>query len=139
MGLEGSNPKGRPPGTRNRATVLAEQLMEDDAEQVVRAVLGAARAGDMTAARLILDRIAPARKGRPIIFPLPEIETAAHVTQALGAVASLMADGELTPEEASAVASVIETKRKAIETQELQQRVAALEAQAQKTDPANGG
>jgi hypothetical protein len=63
---------------------------------------------------------------------LPEIETPAHVTQALGVVASLMADGEITPDEASAVASVIETKRKAIETQELEQRVAALEAQKQK-------
>jgi hypothetical protein len=43
-----------------------------------------------------------------------------------------MADGEITPDEANAVASVIETKRKAIETQELEQRVAALEAQGQK-------
>jgi len=43
-----------------------------------------------------------------------------------------MADGEITPEEASAVASVIELKRKAIETQELEQRVAALEAQGPK-------
>jgi hypothetical protein len=50
----------------------------------------------------------------------------------LGVVASLMADGDITPDEASAVASVIETKRKAIETQELEQRVAALEAQKQK-------
>jgi hypothetical protein len=54
------------------------------------------------------------------------------VTKAIGAVASLMADGEITPEEASAVASVIELKRKAIETQELDQRVAALEAEGPK-------
>jgi hypothetical protein len=129
---QSGNPNGRPPGARNRATILAEQLMQDDVEGVVRAVIGKARSGDMAAARLVLDRILPPRKGRPISFPLPEIETAAHVTQALGVVASLMADGEITPDEASAVAGVIETKRKAIETQELEQRVAALEAQGQK-------
>jgi hypothetical protein len=30
-------------------------------------------AGDMTAARIVLDRIAPPRKGRPVQFPLPQI------------------------------------------------------------------
>ena len=33
-------------------------------------------AGDMTAARLILDRIVPVRKGRPVRLPLPPVKTA---------------------------------------------------------------
>ena len=42
-----------------------------------------------------------------------------------------MAEGEITPEEAAVAASVIETKRKALETEELD-RVAAIERQLSK-------
>jgi hypothetical protein len=41
--------------------------MQDDAKDIVRAVLEAAKGGDMTAARLIMERIFPVRKGRPSI------------------------------------------------------------------------
>ena len=54
------------PGTRHRATRLAEKLMANDAEDVVKAVVAAAKGGDMTAARLVLDRIAPPCRGRPV-------------------------------------------------------------------------
>ena len=65
---QSGNPRGKPRGTRHRVTLLAEKLMADDTEAVMRAVIDAAKGGDMTAARLILDRIAPARKGCPISF-----------------------------------------------------------------------
>ena len=43
-----------------------------------------------------------------------------------------MAEGEITPDEAAVAASVIETKRKALETEELDRRVAVLEQQLSK-------
>jgi len=125
------NPAGKPPGTRHRVTVLAEKLMADDAESVVRAVIGAAQSGDMTAARLILDRIAPLRKGRPVPLPLPTVETAADVMAALGVTVAAMADGEISPDEAAVVAGVLEIKRRAIETVEIERRIAALEERTQ--------
>ena len=98
------NPAGKAKGTRHRVTVLAEQMMEDEASAVVTAVLEAAKAGDMTAARIILDRIAPARRGRPVKFTLPALETAAEIVRGLGAIITAVADGTLTPDEAAAVA-----------------------------------
>jgi hypothetical protein len=128
---QSGNPAGKPPGARHRITVLAETLMADDAEAVVRAVVDAAKGGDMTAARLILDRISPPRRGCPVSFKLPTVDTAADVSKALGAVMASLACGELTPDEATAISGVIETKRKAIETQELESRIVALEHAAQ--------
>ena len=58
------NPAGMKPGTRHRATRLAEKLMTDDIGDVVKAVVSTAKEGDMTAARMILDRIAPPCRGR---------------------------------------------------------------------------
>jgi hypothetical protein len=128
---QSGNPAGMRKGTRHRVTVLAEKLMADDTEAVVLSVVEAAKGGDMTAARLILDRIAPPRRGSPVSFKLPAIKTAADVTNALSAVTASMASGDLTPEEANAVASVIEAKRKAVETQDLESRIVVLERAAQ--------
>ena len=60
------------------------------------------------------------------------MSTPADVTTALTAIVSQMAEGEITPEEAAVAASVIETTRKALETEELDRRVAVLEQQLAK-------
>jgi hypothetical protein len=75
----------------------------------------------------VLDRIWPVRKGRPVSLNLPSIATSANVVAALGLVAEAVGAGELTPEEGASVAAVLEIKRKAIETAELDARITALE------------
>jgi hypothetical protein len=107
--------------------LLAEKLMEGEAEGVVRKVIDAAVAGDMTAARLILDRIAPPRRGRPVPIALPEVVRAEDVPAALSAVLAAMGCGALTPEEATAVSAVVEVQRRAIETAQLEARLRAVE------------
>ena len=107
--------------------MLAEKLMEDDAENIVRAVVNAAKAGDPTAMRLCVERLVPLRKGRPVVFDLPPVKTAADIAGAVGALVRAMAAGELTTDEASAVASVLEMHRRAIETTEIEVRLQKLE------------
>jgi hypothetical protein len=75
-----------PKGTRHRATQLAEKLM-GDAEDIVRAVISSAKAGDPTAMRLCIERLIPVREGRPVAFDLPNIEAASDITKALGLIA----------------------------------------------------
>jgi len=118
---------GRPFGSRNKRTLLAEQIMGEDLEAVARAVSRAAQNGDMQAARIILDRLAPIRRGRPVQFEMPASLDAGGIAEAFAAILRSMAEGELTPEEATAVAGVLEMRRKAIETAEIEARVAALE------------
>jgi Family of unknown function (DUF5681) len=127
---QSGNPSGKPPGTRARVTVLAEKLIEDQHDDIMKAVIERAKGGDPTAMRLCIERLIPVRKGRPVVFDLPAIETAAGVANALGAIAGAMAAGELTPDEAGAVAGVIEAKRRAIETVEHEERLQKLEEAA---------
>jgi hypothetical protein len=119
---------GRPQGSRNSATIMAEKLMQDGIDTIVKTVLEAAAQGDMTAARLVLERVVPVRRGRPVKLTLPPVKTAADVVEALGT----MADGEVTPEEAATIAGVLEAKRKAIETADLEARLVRLEQQTEK-------
>jgi hypothetical protein len=44
------NSSGKPTGSRHRVTLLAKKLVQDDTEDVERAVLKAAKSGEMTAA-----------------------------------------------------------------------------------------
>ncbi len=118
---------GRPKGSRHRAHAALDAIGEAGAAEVLQAVLQAAIGGDLRAASILLDRVWPARKGRAVEVELPTVASAADLVPALAAVAAAMARGELTPEEARAVASVLDAQRKAIETAELEARVAALE------------
>jgi hypothetical protein len=63
------NPHGRPKGTKNKLTLLQNELidqfageMNKDFKAVIRKVVAEAKGGDMTAARLLLERAIPARK-----------------------------------------------------------------------------
>src|SRR3712207_4086532 len=106
------NPKGPGTGSRNRASLLLDRMAEGEAEAVLASVLGAAKGGDMAAAKVLLDRVWPPRKDRPVRLDLPEVRTPADLAAALGAVAGAVARGDISPEEGSAVAAVLETQRK---------------------------
>ncbi len=118
---------GRPAGSRNKATLLLDQLAEGDAQAVLEKQLELAKGGDQRAAEIVLSRVWPVRKGRPVTLAIPPITTAADIVAALGAVANAMAAGEVTPDEAASVASVLEVKRRSIETADLAVRIEAIE------------
>ena len=119
---------GKPKGARNKATLAVEKLLDGQAEALTKRAIEAALAGDVTAIRLCLDRIAPAKKDSPITFALPSMETAADAAKAAGAILEAVATGEITPTEGTAVAGLVETYRRAIETEEIERRIEALEA-----------
>ncbi len=128
--FEPGNPggPGRPAGSRNRATLLLDKLAETDGRDILTKTIEAAKGGDLRAADIVLSRVWPVRRGgRPVTFELPPIETAVDLVKAVGSVATAVASGELTPEEGNAVAAILEVKRKAIETTDLETRITALE------------
>jgi hypothetical protein len=55
---------------------------------------------------------------------------------ALGALVASVAAGDLTPDEGQAIAAVLETQRRAVETADIEQRLSALEARIDGTAPA---
>jgi hypothetical protein len=127
--FEPGNP-GKPKGARHKTTLLAEKLMQADAEAIVNAVLASAKGGDMTAARIVLDRITPARRDNPVSFDLPKIESAADAVAAQSAILSAVASGEITPGEAAEVSKLIDGFVRTIELTEIDERLKRLEGRA---------
>jgi len=118
---------GKPPGARHKVTLAAETLLDGEAEALTRKCIELAKEGDTTALRLCLERILPPVRGRRIVLDLPPVDSSADVLKAHAATIKAMGEGQITPDEAATVAGVLEAKRKAIETVEMEKRLATLE------------
>ena len=124
---QSGNPNGRAAGSRNRATLAIEALLEGEGEALTRKAIELAKAGDMQALRLCMDRLAPPRKDSPVAFDLPEIKTLNDAVPAMGALVKAVGRGELTPAEAAELTKMVQAFAKIIETVELEDRVRKLE------------
>ena len=111
---QSGNPGGRRPGCRNRATLAAEVLLE----------------GDTGALRLCLERIVPQRRSRAVAFDLPRIDRVEDLAGAVGSVLQEVACGRLLLDEGATLVGMMESKRRAMETIDLDKRLRALEAES---------
>lgn len=123
--------KGRPKGVRHKVSLLAEKLMSDDVEGVVQTVIKAAKNGDMTAARLILERVSPPRKDAAISIDLPDINSMDDVSKAMAVVVRAAANAEIGLSEADALTRLIQGYSASLEMSELAKRVEQLENQSE--------
>lgn len=124
---QSGNPNGRPPGSRNVVTRLVEELFEGEAEEITRKAIELAKAGDGPVLRLVLERLAPARKHAPISFELPPIDTAADAKAASSAVLAAVAAGDISPGEAGAVMGLLVSHKMIVEATDFEARLSALE------------
>jgi hypothetical protein len=103
------------------------ELLDGEADALTRKAVEMALAGDTTALRLCLERLAPPAKDKPVSVQLPSLVGAEDASKAMAVVVDAMASGEITPSEAAAVAGVVETYRRTVETADIERRLAALE------------
>lgn len=118
---------GKPKGARHKTTLAMEALLEGEAEALTRKCVDKAMEGDMTAMRLCLDRLAPARRDRPVPFSLPPVETVQDAKGVLALLLGSVAAGELTPAEANDVARLVDSYVEAVKVTDLAERMDKLE------------
>jgi hypothetical protein len=122
------NPAGRPLGARNKATEMAEFLLDGQAEALTRKAVECALEGDSIALRLCLDRIIPPRRGRTVrLDGLSPIRGAADLGHTMAAITTAATGGAITPGEAAELARVVEIFVRAVETSDFERRLRQLE------------
>ena len=124
---QSGNPAGRPQGSRNKATVALQALLDEEGEAITRKAVERAKEGDPAALRLVLERLIPPVRERRLALDLPKVETTGGITAAIGAVLDAVGTGKITPGEGQALAGLLEAQRKNLETLELEARIAAIE------------
>ena len=123
---------GRPPGTPNKRTLALQEMVDGEGEAITRKAIELAKAGDATAIKLMLDRLLPPRRDRPVPFTLPKLETAADAKAAAAAIVRSVADGDLTPSEAAELSKLLDNFTRVLEATDFQARLEALEKKANK-------
>ena len=129
---QSGNPNGRPEGSRNKATILAQVLLDGQAEELIQKCVQMALDGDSTAMRLCIERLVPPRKDSPVNLDLPKMEGVEDTVKAMSVISSGVAEREITPSEGQILSGMVENYRKAIETTELEQRISELEKKAKR-------
>lgn len=122
---QSGNPGGRPPGRRDRRAQLRE-LIDAEAASLVAVAVRAAKAGDLGALALLLNRcISPLRPvADPVEFDMPA--GASLGDQARGILQAIAA-GKVDPMTGRSLIDAIAGAARVIETDELLRRIEALE------------
>jgi len=123
--------RGRPPGSRNKRGLSAQQLLDSHGDAVVRTALMVGLKGDASMLRTLLGHILPRRKDLPVkTGPLP-MGTAEELVQASEIVLKKVASGEITAGAAREIFDMIEARRQLIETRDFDCRLRAIEQRVQ--------
>jgi hypothetical protein len=124
---QSGNPAGRPRGSRNKATIRMQELLEQKAEQLVNKLVDVALAGNIGALRLCLDWLLRTRANDPRLCEMPRLEKAADGVAAIADLACAAAAGDVTPDEAAKLAKVISLYFNTLEARDFEDRLVKLE------------
>ena len=121
---QSGNPKGRPKAVPNTVGGLREAIAKQ-APQIIDVLVQQALAGDVQAARVLIERAIPAIK--PMELSTPVALPAGSLTEQGAAVLQSVAAGNLTPSQGAQLLTGIGTLARVVEVDELEQRVKRLE------------
>lgn len=127
-GMKSPYPTGRPKGALSKRDKVA-QALNDQGPEVARVVVESALNGDMTAAGLVLSRIAPPLRAKPDLVQfqlnsdLPLAEQARQIMQAV-------ADAKLDADTARILIGCLNSVAGIEAVAELENRIVVLEAKA---------
>jgi len=108
------NPAGRPLGSRNRATLMAQALLDASFAILTGKAIERAVADDGVTLRFCLARILAPRRTPPVELDLPPLDTQRDLALAIAAIGKAVAEGEITPAEALDLARMVDTAIRAV-------------------------
>ncbi len=134
---QSGNPKGKPRGTRHRKTLMSQAIV-DEVQAVLDVVIEKAKAGDMTAASLLMARVIPTLRPRA-----EKVEFALDTRGSLLAqgeqVLQAIANAELEPDVGKSLLDSIGAFATLKQVDELSERIDALEQRATSADASTRG
>jgi hypothetical protein len=105
---QSGNPAGRPPGSRNKATIAREQELAERASKAVRDIIDWAQRGNAVAMRICAEWARPSGANRSPALELPPIACSDDAQVALDTVLEAFGSGALTSRELPIVLGGVE-------------------------------
>jgi hypothetical protein len=137
---DGRFTKGNPggpgrPRAPERAAAL-DLLASDAGADLIAVALEQAKGGNLKAIEMLLDRIWPVRRGRPVRVDAPEIRDTADLLPVGAALTNAVLTGDLTPEEGAAASRVLRAHESLIEIVDLERRMTAIQEKSEAAEAA---
>lgn len=122
--------KGRPKGSRNRVSLAAENIFENEAGTIARRAVDMALSGDRAMIKLVIERCVPVKKSVPVRLPdLPAINSVADGPKLTAFVLDAIASGKISPVVGETISRSCERHLKALQVGDLEARLEELEQQ----------
>jgi hypothetical protein len=114
--------------------MLAEKLVEGDADDIVRSVISHAKKGNGHAIAAVMNILAPPRRGRAVRIEVDhELDgTAASLAAVTTAILNAVIEGRLSGEEGQQIGVVVAAAARAYELEDVETRLQALEGRVNK-------
>ena len=120
---QSGNPKGRPPGSGQLAKLRS--AIGSDLEEIIATLVLAAKAGDIAAARLLLDRTIPPLKATDA--PIKIVVSGTSLTDQARSILEAITGGSVPVAQGAAMMAALSHLGRIIEIDELDRRLRALE------------
>ena len=118
--------RGRPRGSRNKTSLMAEKLFEDHSATLMGMALVRARE-DSQILKMLVSRI-PRRKALPIKIGSLPVDTIEDLNRATKLIWKKACSGKITWGDALEMGAVLEDRRHVLETQDIDQRLKVVES-----------
>jgi hypothetical protein len=125
---QSGNPLGRPKGSRNKKNILCEQMLDDNAVEIMTLAIQKAKEGDRMALRVFLERLLPKRQ-RACPFDHPAVTSIQDIRVAIQAVSQAVHDGMLTPDEGRKYMDLFSAMADTLSRVNYEERLANIEKQ----------
>lgn len=122
------NPAGRPKGSKDKKTLVAQEF-EKEGSAIARVVIDKALAGDIPAANIVLQRISPPLKTRAEKVKF-ELDSQAPLTSQARQILAAVAMGEVDPETGQVLINCTSASAGLQQVDGLDERLRALEGKS---------
>jgi hypothetical protein len=120
--------RGRPQGSRNKATLALQAMLDGFGESITKKCALLALQGDPTALRLCMERLIAPRKDHAVKFTRHPTTNAAEVAAAMDAILRHIADAQLTPAQGQMIMTSLEGRLRIIQAVAHEARMDDLES-----------
>jgi len=125
------NPAGRPRASGKTAEL--RKAIVQHVPAIITKLVEQAKAGDVKAARLLLERVLPAAKPETLPVMLPELGEAEGLAASGANIIKAVSEGRIAPDTAAALLSGLGQQARLVEIDELIRRIEALEQKGQQS------
>ena len=119
--------RGRPRGSRNKRTLIAQQLLDEHAEPILRKAMILALQGDSRLLQSLLSYILPRRKDAPLKTAMLRTATTEELSESFEQILKKVCSGEITLSQARELVILMEARRDMVRTEEFDTRLRVVE------------